>query len=233
MAGCQQEEWDSLGVKDVPQGPPVYKDPQNPENPGFKPPTIIKKNFPNATAWKIIWEDIPFDNCGYGPCEYLPIYFSTLNGSLHSADFLNAIPLKNTANVDMSLFWDMVRSPSHVDNFQLIHWNHAKSTQFKRSGMSAADFADYAQNNPAMFQDLFENEPYGVSDWQPNRFDPGYEHIAYYESGDIYTFKTDRVPSKYGAIRIVEGWIINPERLVIEVVVQKNGFEGFFPEALN
>src|SRR5690606_5322337 len=123
--------------------------------------------------------------------------FSTSNGSLYSMNFLNSTSWQNTANMDMSLIEGFITSPSSfVSDANLIYYNRAKSTLFKRTGMSAAEFADFAQNDPGMFQSLFENEPYTATDYQPNRVDPGYEFSSWYETGDLYTFKIESDPPK-------------------------------------
>jgi hypothetical protein len=224
LTACEQEEPDAFNFQ--PYDPaPVYKNPQNPEEPGVPQPRIIREDFPNATAWRITWEDLIYN---YEAQRHA--YFSTSNGSLYSMSFLNSTSWQNTANVDMSLIEGFITSPSHDDHASLKYFNRTKSTAFKRTGMSAVEFADFAQNNPGMFQSLFENEPYAATDWQPNRTDPGYEFSGYYETSDLYTFKIESDPPKYGAIRVVEGWTGSPDKIVIEVVVQKDGVGGFLPK---
>ena len=226
LAACEQEDSDILNGRIN----TVYKAPKGPEGPGEipppKPPRIIKQEFPQATAWRIIWEDRSYEFE-----ESWPTYFNTTNGSLYSANFLNATSWQNTANVDMSLVEGRITSPSSEDyNYLLKYVNRAKSTVFKRTGMSAGEFADFAQNDPGMFQSLFENEPYTATDYQPNRMDPGHEYAGWYEAGDLYTFKIESDPPKYGAIRIVEFPVPAEEPIIIEVVVQKAGVGGFLPK---
>ena len=135
LTACEQEEPDAFNFQ--PYDPaPVYKNPQNPEEPGIPHPRIIREEFPNATAWRITWEDII-----YNYEEQRPAYFSTTNGSLYSMSFLNSTSWQNTANVDMSLVEGFITSPSHDDHAGLKYFNRTKSTAFKRTGMSAAEAA--------------------------------------------------------------------------------------------
>jgi hypothetical protein len=73
--------------------------------------------------------------------------------------------------------------------------------------MTIAELQDAAENNPGKLALAYEwdlNEPTGALS------------IGSYQAGQIFTFKTDRTPAKYGAIRIVDKM-----PLTVEVVVQK------------
>ncbi len=214
MPGCQQDELDTMNIQPY-QPPPVYKAP-NPGGTRIGQPRVIKQAFPKATGWRIIWEDTGFDNDSW---QKYPGIFSTINGSVHSVHYLNNTSWQNTDYADMYLLFEQVTSTTRPE---LVHPAHVKATEFKRSDMSVAELADYAENNPDMFQYLFENESYGVAEVQPIEKESDY---PWYQPGEIYTFKTDRVPAKYGAVRIVELW----SPTIIEVVVQKSGIGGFAP----
>jgi len=211
MPGCQQDELDTMRIQPSRLGP-GYKAP-NPGGTRIEPPQVIKEEFAHATGWRIIWEDTGFENETW---QKYPGIFSTVNGSVHSINYLNNTSWQNTDNADMYLLFEQVTATTRPE---LTHQAHVKATEFKRSDMTVQQLADYAENDPDMFQYLFENEAYGVAEKQPIVEESNY---SYYQPGDIYTFKTDRVPAKYGAIRIVELW--SPS--IIEVVVQKDGIGG-------
>ncbi|CAN0534320.1 unnamed protein product, partial [Scytosiphon promiscuus] len=168
-------------------------------NPGghrIIPPNVIKQEFNNATAWKISWEDINFDNDNWQ--KYAGI-FSLKTGSVHSIHYLNNTDPQNTANVDMFLLFESVYSPS--SSIFLTHQAIAKNTLFKRSDMTVGDLEDITINDPSLFQTAFETEPYQIESHQPISGEDGASSM--YDPGDIYTFKTDDPSPKYGAIRIV------------------------------
>src|SRR5262249_35025836 len=106
-------------------------------------------------------------------------------------------------NADMQLYFGDIKAPTQVA--KLTHQEHLRKTQFKLSAMTLAELEDAAKKDPTKFTAAFTLG-----------FDQAAEVMDNYKKGQIYVFKPDRTPAKYGAVRIVA---TNP--LTIEVVVQK------------
>jgi hypothetical protein len=106
----------------------------------------------------------------------------------------------------------------------LVHGASATATLFKRSGLSPIEFAVAVQNNPALFQQEFENSAYYPSEIEPNSSSSDSGDNEYYKSGQIYLFKTDRTPAVYGAIRIVDATNVytGTAPRVIQIVVHRS-----------
>jgi len=210
VPACQQDDLESMRVQPREIGKIT--------TPGFKSiptPEIIKEEFDEATGWRITWDDSQINN---GNWKEHPGVFSTLHGTLHSINGLNNAAPQVTKDTDMLLPFGNIAAPGRSPSLDYQHL--AKSTQFKRSDMSAADLEAITEFNPDFFQYLFENESYQVDEVQPINEETG---SYYYEAGDIFTFKTDRFPARFGAVRIVKK--NNPT--IVEVVVQKGGGGGF------
>lgn len=183
-----------------PKGPTKLKE-KAPSDPTFKPPivTVIKQEFPDARGWRIKWEGGSYTS---ETSQKVQSIFSTINGSVHSVHYLNNTSPGNTSNADMQLYFGDLKSTKQVS--QLMNGTTRK-TSFKLSGMTVAQLEDAAKNDPSKFTAVYT---FG--------FDVASEVKDDYKAGQIYVFKTDRMPAKYGAVRIVS---LNPR--VIEVVVQK------------
>lgn len=215
-AGCQQEEENALMI---PSGLPGPGDKApNPGGDTIFPSEVIKEEYPNATRWQITWDDPDWHNqWGYAR------FFSTVDGSVHKLHTLNA-SAKLTAKADMDLLFGRVRAPDDFSNL-IHHQDHVKATRFKPSDLTLEELMDITANNPSLFEDEYENNPNAPAPFQPyNYAKDGYEGVPY-QNGEIYTFKTDRIPPKYGAIRVVETSSIylgiGPR--IMEVIVQKDG----------
>jgi hypothetical protein len=117
---------------------------------------------------------------------------------------LNGTSPQNTSNADMWIYFGL-EATSEIS--ALNYDNYTRKTRFKLSGMTVADLQNAAENNPALFALAYEwdlNEPTGSLE------------ISGYQTEQIFTFKTDRSPTKYGAVRVVD-----ESPLTVEVVVQK------------
>jgi hypothetical protein len=179
--------------------PPLKIKAANPYHPPIV--TVIKKDFDEARGWRITWKSVAGSDPT--PQNKVQSIFSTVTGAVNSVDYLNGVSAKNTDNADMMLYFGDLRSTHKVP--QLTHKSGLKKTQFKLSGMKVADLEDAAKNDPNKFGVIYTLA-----------FDAAGEVKENYKEGQIYVFKTDRTPAKYGAVRIVS---MSPR--IIEVVVQK------------
>lgn len=222
LAGCQENELNSLRLPaaDAPATSTATKRPP-PDDlapPGvvsIPPSSVRKQEYPQATSWLVTWnnpsEDYRFSLAGI---------FSTVDGSFHSINSLNQSSSDNTAKADMDLLPGVIQSLENAS--YLVHEPYAKATRFKPSGLSLLGFMNAVETNPALFQQEFENSPYFSTNRQPYPYD-GSDWV-YYQTGEIYLFKTGRKPAVYGAIRIVDAtnvWTGTSPR-VIQIVVQKS-----------
>jgi hypothetical protein len=159
---------------------------------------VIKKDFANAKGWRLTWKGgvITDENA-----TKVQSIFSTITGAVNSIDFLNNTSWGNTNNADFMLF-NGLKATSAIS--QLTQKTALHATTFKLTSMTVSDLENAAENNPNLFGLIYA--------WA---FDAPTTTKSY-QAGQIYVFKTDRVPAKYGAVRIVS---MNPR--VIEVVVQK------------
>lgn len=172
-------------------------------DPTFQPPvvTVVKKDFAKAKGWRISWKGGSYTS---ETVQKVPSIFSTITGAVHSIHFLNNTSWGNTDNADMQLYFGDLRSTSNLAS--LTQKSGLKKTTFKLSGMKVADLEEAATKDPAKFGVIYTLA-----------FDAAAQVKKDYKAGQIYVFKTDRSPSRYGAIRIVSTG--NPR--IIEVVVQK------------
>ncbi len=163
---------------------------------------VIKKDFPGAKGWRVVWGGGTYTSEN---AHKVPSIFSTITGAVNSVHYLNNTSPQNTGNADMQIYFGNLKATSQINS--LTYNNHTKKTRFKLSGMTVNDLQNAAENNPGLFGLIYEwdfDEPVGTL------------QTGNYQAGQIYTFKTDRIPAKYGAVRIVS---TNPK--TIEVVVQK------------
>lgn len=169
----------------------------------FPTVTVIKANFSNATGWRITWKGGSYNAENVNK---VPSIFSTINGSVHSVHYLNNTAWLNTDYADMQLYFGKLVATSKVP--QLTKVNALKDTQFKLSNWNVATLEDVSKNNPNAFGLAFEFGFFGAAQTQTGN----------YSAGQVYLFKTDRIPAKYGAVRIVK---TGGAEKIIEVVVQK------------
>ena len=168
----------------------------------YHPPivTVVKNDFDKAKGWRITWKSVGGEA---PPFKKVQSIFSTVTGAVNSIDYLNGTGWHNTDNADMMLYFGDLSSTNKVS--QLTQESGLKKTRFKLSGMTLADLENAAKNDPTKFTAVYT---FG--------FDAAAEVKEDYKQGQIYVFKTDRNPAKYGAVRIVS---MSPR--IIEVVVQK------------
>ncbi|OUC15504.1 MAG: hypothetical protein B0A82_06035 [Alkalinema sp. CACIAM 70d] len=173
---------------------------QNPGNNQSLPVVnVTTQNFTNAKGWRITWTGGVISDTNWTKVQSI---FSTVTGAVNSIQYLNNTSWGNTDNADFMLYFGL-KATSEVS--QLTKANALKETHFKLSSMTVTDLANAAQNNPNIFGLVYELGFDQATTTKPN-----------YQAGQIYVFKTDRNPAKYGAVRIVS---MNPR--TIEVVVQK------------
>jgi hypothetical protein len=222
LSGCQKDELSSLNLPDKNHSArtasinrPAPDDLTPPGAVIIPPSSVIKQEYPQATSWLVTWNN-PIEDYIYS----LAGIFSTVDGSFHSFNSLNQSSQENTAKADMVLLPGRIQSLEGAS--VLVHGAFAPATQFKPSGLSLIGFMNAVQNNPALFQQEFENSPYFSTELQPYPYDGG--DWVYYQTGEIYLFKTDRTPAVYGAVRIVDAsnvWTGTSPR-VLQIVVQKS-----------
>ncbi|MFC5537723.1 hypothetical protein ACFPQ1_25625, partial [Rhodocytophaga aerolata] len=181
------------------------------------PSSVIKHEYPQVTSWLVTWNN-PLPDYRYS----LAGIFSTVDGSFHSVHSLNQSNKSswaNTAKADMYLFPGNVEALKNAS--YLLHGASAPATQFKPSSLTLVEFINALQSKQGFFQQQFENSPDEATPIQPYNYDG---EADYYDSGDIYLFKTGRTPAVYGAIRIVDAtnvWTGTVPR-TIQIVVQKS-----------
>lgn len=165
--------------------------------------TVIKNNFTGATGWRVTWKGGIITSSNANSVQTI---FSTVTGAVNSVKYLNAVSSGNTDNADMQLYFGKLTATSEVDD--LTHVAHVKDTRFRLSTWNVATLEDAAVTNPLNFGIAYELGAFGSKVLETGN----------YSAGQIYLFKTDRVPAKYGAVRIVK---TGGAEKIIEVVVQK------------
>lgn len=165
--------------------------------------TVIKNNFTGATGWRVTWKGGIITSSNANSVQTI---FSTVTGAVNSVKYLNAVSPGNTDNADMQLYFGKLMATSEVDD--LTHVAHVKDTRFRLSNWNVATLEDAAVTNPLNFGIAYELGAFGAKVLETGN----------YSAGQIYLFKTDRVPAKYGAVRIVK---TGGAEKIIEVVVQK------------
>ena len=165
--------------------------------------TVIKNNFSGATGWRVTWKGgiITSENA-----DRVQSVFSTITGAVNSTEYLNAVSPGNTDNADMQLYFGKLKATSEVSD--LTNVTELKETRFRLSTWNVATLEDAAVTNPQNFGIAYELGAFGSKVLETGN----------YSAGQIYLFKTDRVPVKYGAVRIVK---TGGAEKIIEVVVQK------------
>lgn len=193
LSSCQSDDTSSIfPVSKRPNPPggyaPTLSDPI--------PPTSVEEEvLDGAKRWLITFSDINYD------LHYLhQRFFSTIDGSFYNIKQIH-LSADATAKIDLDFLFGRVQS---IDGFLLTYPEQAAATQFKPSNLTAGELAFIIDNDPAQLEDAFENSPYAATDVQPYDYVEDKYNFDYYETGDIFLFKTDRTPARYGAIRIVQ-----------------------------
>ncbi|MEM9674578.1 MAG: hypothetical protein AAF992_18440 [Bacteroidota bacterium] len=193
LPGCQSDDTSSIF--------PVSKRPTSPG--GYAPtlttpipPTSVEEEvLDGAKRWLITFSDINYD------LHYLhQRFFSTTDGSFYNIKQLH-LSANATAKADLDFLFGRIQS---IDGFLLTYPEQAAATQFKPSNLTAGELAFIVDNDPAQLENAFENSIYAATDVQPYDYVEDKYNFDYYETGDIFLFKTDRTPARYGAIRIVQ-----------------------------
>ncbi|MEM6845721.1 MAG: hypothetical protein AAF944_27295 [Bacteroidota bacterium] len=211
FGGCQTEE---VAPKRSVGWLPEDKTP-NPIPASIPPAEVIRTEFSGATKWRITFNDPKFAlKWAYQR------FFSTEDGTFHNLADLNS-SVSATNQVDMDFLFGYVQSPHQYDN-HLTYPEAAVMTKFKPSDMSYWDLVVATELNPSAFETAFESSPFEAVSFQPYNYENYGDESSLYQDGEIFLFKTDRNPARYGAIRIVEASLIyqgiGPR--IVEVIVQ-------------
>jgi len=184
------------------------------------PPEIIRTVHAGATTWQITFNDPYYDNPNKPIAKY-PTYFSTVDGSCYTSAELNA-DAKVTYNADLSLLFFSIYAPGHFNSFTFQE--SVRDTQIKPSDLGLWELAVMTTSNPSQFEVEFENSPYEAKSKQPYNYKEFGTESSPYQKGDIFLFKTDRLPNRYGVIYIKErpSLLRNTNQFVIEVTVQSD-----------
>ena len=177
------------------------------------PPTEVEEEtLDGAQRWIITFYNIDYDK----HYQYQR-FFSTVDGSFRNITQLMNSP-SSTANADLDF---LVGRMQNAAGFLSPHPQYVVHTQFKPSDLSAKELDMMAHHNPEQLADAFENSPYMATDKQPYNYVEDDYTFDYYQTGDIFLFKTDRTPARYGAVRIIHSqasYYANSR--VVEVIVQ-------------
>lgn len=166
-----------------------------------KPPEeVIRTDYAGATQWWIRYNDPIF-----AARDHIQVYFNTVDGSFQNLFELNS-SRRASAKADMDILFGYIKSPiNSYDDFErprkFKYPEYLKNTQLKPSDLGLWDLAVMTYN-PSQFQSEFENSPYEATNVQPYNY-VQINHAQEYQVGDIFLFKTARVPVRYGAIRII------------------------------
>ncbi len=187
----------------------------NPIPTNIPPAEVIRTDYAGATKWRITFNDPK-----YAFKWAYQRFFSTVDGSFRNLADLNSSS-KATSRADMDFLFGFIKAPENFHNY--LHYDaYAPETQFKPASLSLIQLADITEYNPTLFQDEFENSPFYGTSFQPYNYELNGDESTFYENGDIFLFKTDRNPARYGAIRIIERSQIyqgiGPR--IVEVIVQ-------------
>ncbi|MEO0334466.1 MAG: hypothetical protein AAF223_22800, partial [Bacteroidota bacterium] len=225
MLGCQPEEVAPLKDKSK---RPVDDWLATPLSTSIPPNEIIRTKYSGATRWRITFTN---------PNPFLPHtmnyqrFFDTQTGATLSLSDLNT-SAEATAQADMNFLYGSLKAtteyqstpyPSHPE-IQLQYPEDARDTQFVPTNLSLSELNTMTSKHPEQFQTAFENSALWPTSYQPYNYkEDGYEPPSY-QTGEIYLFKTDRSPIRYGAIRIVEKTAtnLNNSQYIVEITVQSN-----------
>ena len=232
-SGCQQEEVAPLKVSETPlvQGgefAPVVN------HRSVSPDRVVRTDYAGATKWRITFKN---------PNQHFPYtldyqrFFSTTDGSFYTLHELNN-SAKATSRIDLEFLFGSLQSPTEYaatpyPNHPEIHLQYpesARDTRFKPSDMSPEMLASITMLNPNQLKTAFERNSSWPAPYQPFS-DDGYEPPSY-EIGEIYLFRTDSNPVRYGAVRIIDrySYFGDSKNYVIEITVQTGNTTGYLPK---
>lgn len=233
--GCQQEEVAPLkvGEPSLVQGgeftPVVH-------HRSIPPDQEIRTDYRGATKWRITFNE---------PNQYFPYtldyqrFFSTTNGSFYTLHELNN-SAKATSRIDLDFLYGSLQSPTEYavmpyPNHPEIHLQYPESsrnTLFKPSDMSPEMLASITILKPNQLMTEFERNSSWPAPYQPYS-DDGNEPPGY-EIGEIYLFKTDRNPVRYGAVHIIDryDYFGESKNYVIEITVQTGNTTATYRNSL-
>ena len=178
----------------------------------YSPTEVEEETLDGAQRWVITFYDIDYDK----HYQYQR-FFSTVEGSFRNITQLMNSP-SSTANADLDF---LVGRVQNATGFLSPHPQYIVHTQFKPSDLSAKELYIMTHYHPEQLADAFENSPYAATDKQPYNYAEDKYDFDYYETGDIFLFKTDRTPARYGAIRIIHSQAsYHANSRVVEVTVQ-------------
>jgi hypothetical protein len=180
------------------------------------PSSVVEEELDGARRWTINFSDIDYD------LHYLhQRFFSTRDGSFYNIKQLHS-SADATSKADLDFLMGRVQS---TEGFLLTYPEHAVATQFKPTNLSPRHLDDIAENYPNLLTDAFENSPYAATDVQPYNYAEKKYDFDYYQTGDIFLFKTDRSPVRYGAVRILHSFPSQyTSSRTIEVIVQTSEY---------
>jgi len=210
LPGCQTDDMSSI-VPLLP-GPATAAEDWVDPIPTIAPIIIEEETLDGARRWVIAFYNIDYD------LHYqYQRFFSTLDGS-----FYNVTQLQNstdaTAKADLDF---LVGRVQNTKGFLLPQAEYDVHTQFKPSDMSAKSLSIIANTNPQQLADAFENSPFAATNVQPYDYKKDQYDFDYFEKGDMFLFKTDRTPARYGAVRIIHTDVSpTSNSRVVEVIVQ-------------
>ncbi|MEM8965831.1 MAG: hypothetical protein AAGE93_05405 [Bacteroidota bacterium] len=225
MLGCQPEDIAPLIPK---RERPIDDLLAIPSSTSIPPNEIVRTKYSGATRWRITFTN---------PNPLLPHsmnyqrFFDTQTGATLSLSDMNA-NAEATAQADMNFLYGSLKAtteyqgtpyPSHPE-IQLQYPEAVRDTQFVPTNLSLAELNAMTIMYPEQFQTAYENSSLSPTSYQPYNYkEDGYEPPSY-QTGEIYLFKTDRSPIRYGAIRIVEktSTNLNDSQYIVEITVQSN-----------
>jgi hypothetical protein len=211
FSSCQPEE--VAPVQPRSQFLSLYKKKPSPDV--IPPDEVIRTVYAGATKWQITYNNYDV-NLG----SLYQRYLNTIDGSLQNLAQLQSRP-ETTAQADLNLSFYFVESTDKYDHL-LTYPASALATRFKPAEFGTWQLAAMTVGNPAQFQSEFENSTFEATRSQPYNYELNGDESDYLQEGDIFLFKTDRRPARYGAIYIKEkpNYIQNTKPFVIEVTVQ-------------
>jgi len=181
------------------------------------PDEVVRTVNAGTTKWRIT-----YNNVNYNFKQSYQQFFSTLDGSFYNKAQLNS-STEATARADMSfMFWYASSPDNNKYGHKLKYPDYASATRFKPAEFGTWQLAAMTVGNPAQFQSEFENSTFEPTRFQPYNYEENGDESAYLKAGDIFLFKTDRDPVRYGAVHIIA--MANPflgnEQTIVEVTVQ-------------
>jgi hypothetical protein len=177
------------------------------------PDEVVRKNYPGATSWLITFHD-PDINSQWSYQRF----FSTLDGSFHTLDELNS-STETTLLADLDFLFAYINSPDKYNGL-FTQPRQVKETRLKPSIINLLELVNMKVHEPELFQTKYEESPWEGINRQPMDYATG--EASPYQPGEVFLFKTDRNPAKYGVIRILEkpSFVTWTGTCKVEVIVQ-------------